>query len=179
MKKRGVGVVAVVEINNVLYAVLQKRGLFNTEKMEPESYQGCLQVTCHGGLKDDEDFLEGLIRVSNEELGSKFTCACQNDVKLTEIMRDFSGEKEIITYYARITPEHLKFIRLGPDTGGLIYFAAEMAEKIVPITKEMKINGPPPGTHAMFPDEIKAVKAALKLAEKVRHARKHGISYFV
>lgn len=173
MKKRGVGIVVVVEIDKILYAVLQRRGTFNTEKMASESFPGCLQVTCHGGLKDDEDFQEGLIREATEELGSKFTYLCQSDVELTEMERVITEEKETVTYGAIIPAERLKLIRLGPDTGGLELLTKEKADGLLcPISKDMKANGPPPGTYAMFQDEIDAVKKAFRLFEKAGGAQK-------
>ena len=141
------------------------------KKMSKESYPGCCQVSVHGGLKDGESFYVGLIRESSEELGDEFTQASQKDIPLTELFRELTNEKEVRTYGAFIPTERLSMVRLGPDSGGLElvhgdnFFNGQVQE----ITEDMKLNGPPHGVIALFPDEIQAVKKALEMFALRRH----------
>ena len=69
--KKSVGLVVMTMLpkkdgSKVLAAILQRRGTFNTEKMEPESWPGCCQVTCHGRLEEGEDFELGLFNELGE-----------------------------------------------------------------------------------------------------------------
>jgi hypothetical protein len=164
-------------IEEKLIAVLQRRGQFSTERMKPSFFPGCLQVTCHGKLDEDEDFLEALGREVNEELGSKFAGTCQSDIKVLETIDKVemtnTSEKEVITFGALVPAEYIKLIRLGPDSGGLQYFRKERFEKtVLPITKDMKIFGPEHNLPYMFQDEIEAVKKAFNLFEKAAGTQK-------
>ncbi len=149
-------------------AVLQRRGYFNTEKMGPESYPRCCQVTCHGNVEPgDETFLDpdlvAMIRESREELGSVIAEELQKGNFLAEILtRVNSEEKQVTTFVTLIPADYLKKIRLGPDSGGLTYIGQETARWIMPVTKDMQILGPTSGI-AMFPDEIEAVKKAFEV----------------
>ena len=174
--KRSVGLILVTAIHDgqngeIFMAVLQRRGRWNTEKTAPESYPGCCQVSIHGKLKEGEDFYEGLIRESCEELGKEFTEACQEDIPLTELLREKTDDKEIRTYGAFIPVERLSMVRLGPDSGGLDlvlgdnFFNGQVKE----IAPDMKQDGPPYGVIALFPDEIQAIKKALETFTLKRH----------
>jgi len=162
--KKSVGLILVMRLseNSVPMLILQRRGRWNTEKCAPESYPGCCQVTVHGGLKEDESFLEALSRESREELGRAFTVTYEKDVHLIRLVEVRNDKKEVITYGGIVMPERLRLVQLGPDSGGFDPITMEEALQIVPITDEMKIIGPPPGVRAMFPDEIEAVGKAFE-----------------
>lgn len=164
--KRSVGLIVMTQIpGGKLVAVLQRRGSFNTEKMAPESYPNCLQVTCHGGVKEDESFEFGLEREIVEELGEVFAAKLKNWGNWLDepAVRFRNKKKEIATYGVFVPSEWLPLIRLGPDTGGLVYVAAKQVKEIVKITDEMKANGPEfARTMAMFKDDIGALKTCFK-----------------
>ena len=65
--KKSVGLVVLTHsLSDGFKVVLQRRG-------GQDSYPGACQVSAHGGLEENEDFLQALIRESNEELGVTFT----------------------------------------------------------------------------------------------------------
>ncbi len=177
--KKSVGLVVMVKMpqedgSEVLMAVLQRRGTFNTEKMKPESYPGCCQVTCHGGLEEGESFDAALIREVEEELGTdlaKCLRCLPNKAGVEILVHKETTEKEIITYGALIPVGWLKMIRLGPDSGGLAYMTARQMSVENPDLYEtpevMKRLGPNHRrTIAMFQDEIEAVRTAFEVFGK-------------
>lgn len=172
--KRSVGLVIITRIPDPqnpgpgkFMAVLQRRGTWNTEKMKLESYPGCLQVTCHGKLEGDEGYQEALLRESCEELGKEFTTMLISDISFVELVHETNDEKSVITLGAFVPAEKLRFIRLGPDTGGLDLVSAEDVYDISELTSEFKEKGPEfRYTRIMFADEIQAVKKALEIIAK-------------
>ena len=173
--KKSVGLVVFVRIpdqgipiGHRVMACLQRRGTFNHEKMMPESYPGCLQVTCHGKLEKGEDFDLALIREMTEELGGKFAETYfhgYHGVILTEVK---TAEKEVVTFGTFVPIAFIRdLVQLGPDSGGLIYLSAEDVDGLVEIQPEMKLNGAPYCTLPMFPDEIEAVKKGFEFFGKM------------
>ncbi len=164
--KRSVGIIVITKLpGGEFAAVLQRRGVFNFEKMKRESFPGCCQVTAHGGLKDDEDFGPGIIRESTEELGKIFTELYIQNGALASIgfKRDEEGGKEVLTFWLFANFEHIKEIRLSPESGGIDILPQSELGSLVEITKAMKENGCPPSVRALFPDEIEAIKKAFDL----------------
>ena len=52
-----------------LVAILQRRGIWDFERMDKETFPGCYQVTFHGGLEENETFLSHqIIRIVNLDL---------------------------------------------------------------------------------------------------------------
>ena len=154
--------------SEVLMAVLQRRGRFNTEKMKPESYPGCCQVTCHGGLEEGEDFDLGLINELSEELGQEFAQNYSHGFHGQIVSEVRTAEKEVITFGALMPIDSLKAVRLGPDSGGLdLISESEAKGATVEIKPEYKADGPPKSWMvAMFPDEIEAVRKAFEVFGK-------------
>lgn len=157
--------------SEVLMAVLQRRGIFNTEKMAPESYPGCCQVTCHGGLEEGEDFDFGLVSEIAEELGSEFAQIYSHGYH-GEILTEFrDSKKEVVTFGALMSVEDIRdHVRLGPDSGGLDFVREDeingAISVLVEIKPEYKVSGPPAGVRAMFPDEIHAIERAFEVFGK-------------
>ena len=178
--KKSVGLVVMVKMpqedgSEILMAVLQRRGTFNTEKMKPESYPGCCQVTAHGKLKENEDINRGIFREIEEELGDQFVRHFYNGKHFGTIVHKTEGES-VVTFGTVMPIEVLRSIRLGPDSGGLLYVTAEQMSKnnpdlveLVPgekgsVMDKIKIFGPNhTRTIAMFPDEIEAVRKAFEV----------------
>jgi len=160
----------------VLMAVLQRRGRFNTEKMKLESYPGCCQVTVHGKLNEGEEIMTGLRRETEEELGLFFAetyfSLCGHYVG-TIIHK--TSDESVITFGTVMPIDLLRGIRLGPDSGGLVYVNEKRINDqriIFEIGKDdkdmvpdaMKKYGPSEAaTIAMFPDEVEAVRKAFEV----------------
>lgn len=173
--KRSVGLIVMVRIPQKegsyrVMAALQRRGTFNHEKMAPESYPNCLQVTCHGKLNDDEDFQAALYREMCEELGVTFAETFKGGYPGHLLVDSTTDEKRVMTFGVLIPINVIRdHVRLGPDSGGLIYISQDDVGDIVDLSsdmsaKRMKENGPEFSyTRAMFPDEIKAVKKAFEI----------------
>lgn len=172
--KRSVGLLVMVRMpdrkvrnGNQLMACLQRRGTFNHEKMAPESFPGCLQVTCHGRLEEGESLETALIREMQEELGWEFAATYQREYvrkPISTVLTEISTtKKEVATYGVIFEIEFIRdLVRLGPDSGGLIYITAKQVECIVPITDDMKQLGSGE-LLAMFSDEIETVKKAFEI----------------
>jgi hypothetical protein len=162
--KRAVGLLVMTCINEELTAILQRRGGYNLEKMAPESYPGCLQVTCHGGVEDTESFGVALKREAVEELGPVFSEACFQNYFGGKVVNEISdGKKEIVTFVVIVPIELVHTIRLGPDSGGLVYVTTDMVKDIIEVSDHMRTLGPlASNIMAMFPDAIEAVENAFE-----------------
>jgi len=172
--KKSVGLILITAIPNneeVLMVVLQRRGQWNIEKMAPESYPGCCQISVHGKLKHNEEFYHGLFREGGEELGRNFIMICQEKLNLEEVSHKCIDGEEILNFGAFIPAKLLRKIRLGPDSGGLDLVRGDnfLNGCVLKITEDMKRYGPPHGGLAMFEDEIQDVKKALEMFSSKRY----------
>jgi hypothetical protein len=145
-----------------LVAILQRRGIWDFERMDKETFPGCYQVTFHGGLEEDETFLDTLKRESEEELGKEFSKKNHLNKNLKELFHKNETEKEVITFGALIPFEQISLIRLGMSTGGLDLVEEKQVKKIINISPEFREVGAPSSVIAMFPDEIEALKKAFE-----------------
>ncbi len=172
--KRSVGLVVMVRmpdqsasVGHRVMACLQRRGSFNHEKMAPENFPGCLQVTCHGKLEDREDFYDALVRELREELGGNFAEDYVLGYHGQVLIETKTADKEVITFGTLVPIDFIRdLVRLDPDTGGLVYLSALQVDSLVTITDSMKQLGPN-GLLAMFPDEIEAVKKGFEIFGKM------------
>ena len=166
--KKSVGVILLTHIptdeGERLAAVLQRRGSFNHEDdLRPETYPGCLQVTCHGGVEENETETTALYREMDEELGTRFLEVFWDHSQLRLISRFSDEKKEVVTYGAIVPRSWFKLLKLGPDTGGILYVCENALDGLTEITPEMKRKGPElSATLAMFSDEIKTVRMAFE-----------------
>jgi hypothetical protein len=170
---KSVGLVVMMDIPGIgLVAVLRERGFFNPEKMEPESWPGVCQVTVHGRLEKNEDFLTALIRELPEELGNDFASNFISLITLNPALLGtvfgktfYSQEggkevvvREVVTFAIKISPLFLKKIRLAPESGAIRLVSLDEIAKIVGATPSDKVNGAPDRRIIiMFPDEKAAV----------------------
>lgn len=152
-------------IGDELVAVLQRRGEFNPEKMDDESWPGACQVTSHGKLNDGEGWVDGLIREATEELGRGIEIHLQNCNWAT--LREKKGKEHARTYGIIAPPHVLQDIRLEPVSGGMkILKRSELCHILDLRTNFNKTEGVRDRqVIAMFPDEIEAVKAAFEKFE--------------
>lgn len=167
--KKSVGLIIFTHIKDsngqeVLAAVLQRRGTYNFEEMKPETYPGCHQVTAHGNLNNGENFEDAFTREINEELGVGFAVkiASFQYAVVAEIQND---EKQAITKAVCLPIYYVRSIRLEPGSGGLdpITYEQMKSNPPIPISKEMKLNGPPSGMITLFSDEIEALQKGFAL----------------
>mgnify|MGYP001560009719 FL=1 len=166
--KRSVGLLIMTRIKGELVAVLQRRGEFNHEKMEPETWPGACQITTHGQINECEDVWHALKRELGEELGERtkkfFDIASDHIEILNKIA---SGDKEVTTagIFVADAKELLETIQLNASSGGLRILQKDELNRIQNILlgyiKEKGIELR--STIVMFPDEIVAVKKAFEI----------------
>lgn len=161
MASRSVGLLLFTEIANMgLVAVLRERGHFDFEKMKPESWRGGCQVTAHGKVEANENFLVALARETHEELGGDFACNFwrQYSEKMVEIYRIRNEHVEVVTFAAKIDCSLLKKIRMSPESGSIRFLPRHGLGYI----RNMEIFSKETGVIdrsiiVMFPDEEAAV----------------------
>lgn len=160
-KRFAVGLVVVTNHPKLGYiALARQRGMWNWEKDEPESYSGALQVTCHGGVQDDEDFLSGLQREASQELGPLFADALVLRLQdLKEVSHKNKDEKEVVTYGILLPWDVANLMRLEMSSGSIVPLKPHA--EIRTLTKDDR-GGVSVGTIAMFDDEQEAVTKALE-----------------
>jgi hypothetical protein len=165
--KRSVGLILLTKINGQLTAVLHARGTFNVQTLKPESWPGVTQVTCHGRLKDGEEWTAALYREASEELGKYMEEVVRHhadDLKLVHHQTQGAEEVQTFALYL-LNPAFLKFFRLPGDTGGLRY-AVPGDKRLCDVQAKgcTKENGVVDvNVLAMFPDELAAVQKAFEL----------------
>ena len=167
--KTSVGLVVLVDVPSMggRVAVLQVRGRFNHEKMGPESYPGCCQVTVHGKCEDEEGIMGALFREIEEELGEKTALILQNKYLKNEFVGLCLKEKEGVINYGVIFSSDssvyfLNSIRLNASTGGLRFIRQVDIDDIIDIRLFDKTIGVKDLATAMFLDEKEALKLAFE-----------------
>lgn len=165
--KKSVGLVILVEMpNRGLVAILQRRGPYNFEEGETESWSGGCQVTTHGTLEEKEAFKTALFREAAEELGEDaMRLIYKHSDDLVEAFHLNVEDKEVITYAVKMDFAFIKEIRLGPSTGGLELVSRN---EVSDIAEDLRLFSRDDGvqdnaTIAMFPDEKAAVLKAFEL----------------
>lgn len=163
--KRSAGVILVCEIEGKQYALLSKRPYWNSETSEAESWAGGYQVTAAGKMEETDkgDFRQCALRELGEETSIGFL---PNQPE--EVFRDFSDEKEVITFMSTIPfadailamqKVHLVPVTLEMAKGmkGMRDYRADgsFSEKHIPFKPEDGMR--------MFPDEKQAVVKALSM----------------
>src|SRR3989344_4173828 len=98
--KRSAGVILICEVEGKQYAMLSKRPYWNDETSGPESWARGYPVTAAGKMngEDKGDFHQCALR----ELGGETSLGLLPN-PLQEIVRDFSDEKEVITFMSTIS----------------------------------------------------------------------------
>lgn len=169
-KKKGVGVQLLGKnATGELVAILQVRAPWNAEKNAPESYPGACQVTAHGKLEADEDFMQALFREVTEELGDEITPFIQTlyrEGRLVELVNNDSAEQQNITFGAVIGEDLFKILsskEKNRSFGGFKLVRRNEIEKIVDLREFDKTIGvTDEKIIAMFPDEKEAIKIAFE-----------------
>jgi len=169
-KKKSVGIQFLSrDEKGKLVAILQVRSRWNAEKNCGESWPGLCQVTAHGKLEENENFMQGLLREVKEELGSEISNMVQKiytSGKLIELINKEDSEKHIITYGAIIDEKLLQNMvqrEKKASFGGFKIIRKNEVKKIVDIKKFDKVAGvTDEKIIAMFGDEKEAVKIAFE-----------------
>lgn len=175
--------------DGILYAVLQRRGEFNHEKMGPESFPGACQLTVWGGAEEGESPTDAINREVKEEVGldlygeivdladrefEGFDVSSKNGGvefvhggKMVEIYR-FEDEKNLkVASGIKLPCQFLKEIRLGPQSGGIRLLKKEELEKVRELKQSDKENGIiDRNVIAMFPDTKSAIENAFQLLSR-------------
>ncbi len=176
-KERFVGLIVMTELvdaigNRKLAVVLQRIGRWDFKNKERLSYPGCCKISAHGKLEENEDFLQGLLRKSQDDFGDEFArIILGNNSSLKEIVYNNSNEIEVRIYSALVAEDDLKLIRLNPCTGGLDPLTKEEFEGNngpIKIYEEMKFFGAHTVVIALFEDEINAVRKAFEAYKNPR-----------
>lgn len=162
--RKGVGLLIVTRVSGIgKVAVLQVRGLFNTEEMRPQYYSGGSQVTVYGGIKRGESPRKALAREAREELGAA-VAGMLIKARLAKVAEFRRANEEGIIYAARLPSVFLKKIRLGPDSGG-IRLATLNDLRNAQNLSNYKEGVRDTRTLAVFPDTKKAAVEAFKILD--------------
>ena len=171
-KKKSVGVILLCRTEEGWVAILQVRSEQNPEKENaPESYPGGCQVTVHGGLKGEENFLQALLREIREELGEEGTLVIlalfdMKEGQLTRLVDDDRPEKQSVTYGGIVKEYVLDTLvakEKGPTFGGFKVIYRHEVDQIVDLRTFDKTTGvTDEDVIAMFSDEKEAVRLAFE-----------------
>jgi hypothetical protein len=130
-------------------AILQVRGIYNSEENRLQHYAGGCQPTVYGGVKDGETEMEALLRESIEELGVEFAklIAGKELKKVGEFKNDM---KNGVFYTVELPQSFLKIVSLGPDSSGLRPVSLEEVLQAKDLSQYK--SGVPEGMLAIFED---------------------------
>lgn len=163
-KKRSVGLVLTSRHPKLgVFALLSRRGTFNWETMEAETFPGACQVTCHGGLEGEEDFGQALLREVEQELGSQFANAFRlHEGELWRVGYKDDDRAEVLTEALFVDFELIEMIFAERGMVNFLPCTAEQARNMRTLhPKDDKAKGVTDHRIAMFQDEMKAVVNAL------------------
>ena len=151
MPTKAVGLLLFTVIDGILYAVCQVRGAFNFQTMRSESWAGLLQPTCHGKLREDEEYIDALRRKVGEELGANGPLSDIDPQHLTPLQL-----QRVRTYGCMVKPWVIREVTLHPSTGGLRLISRQGADAIR-FSQSGDRDGVPPGQLVMFEDDFGAM----------------------
>lgn len=151
-----VGLMLYVIINGILYAILQKRGEWNHEKLTPESWPGGCQPTVHGKVEEGEDLWDALHREVREELGFEFESVLHYLSSLEGEGKYYKFEKDGNLYsVGLILPEDIGRMQLSASTGGLKLISRKKMAGIINLKALPKDQPVSSSVVAMFEDDKK------------------------
>jgi len=132
--------------------------------MKPETWPGACQVSVHGGLQNEENFEQALLREISEEMPGLLI----DPDDLTELYHKVSDEKETITYgfvSRKNLKELLSSFSLHSCTGGLKIINERNIASIQELSNNDKL-GVTDREIKMFQDEIQALKNGFYIFSK-------------
>lgn len=166
--KNTVGLIVLINSpKNMLKAVLQVRGNFNTETNKKETCEGASQLTAHGSVDGGESETTALLREVKEELGKDFANIIKsklNNNELTKLNKIKNKKISIVNFGCIINRNELKKIKLNSQTGASLRFISkDEIKNIYKLKFSEKLNDiADKNDVAMFPDDIKTLKIAFK-----------------
>lgn len=125
-----VGLVIVTNLPEIgRAAIMHRRGVYDTEKLQWETYPGDFQVTVFGCIDaTTECFIDALGREVGEEIGPELQTiveSCRGDLKL--LIESNNGRRKAMIYGLHLPdPSWLKKVRLHGATAGLYPFTLSL-----------------------------------------------------
>ncbi|NUM34044.1 MAG: NUDIX domain-containing protein [Candidatus Brocadiae bacterium] len=159
--KKSVGIILLYQGK----ALLQRRGDWDWEKDQFQSFRGAYQVTAHGKCEESETWEESLIREIKEELGEKIKGILQPS-RFT-LIKESKKTGKISRTYALLEPltlSEIRLIMLEPSSGSLYPFPLKELEKIQILDPSQKDTQFSP--FFMFADEKEALEVVWNLINK-------------
>ncbi len=162
--KRMVGLIIFTVLpDKGLVAILQKRGEFNHETMQPESFPGGCQLTVWGGVEENETPTQALLRETSEEIGNILWWRLRWQIEMKEkTFCRLSGSgrrKDVRTIYAMmLKPELLGRLQLGAASGGIVLLEEEEIGEIRKLNDfDRSLGVQDRSVIAMWPDARRAL----------------------
>ncbi|MBP9751074.1 MAG: NUDIX domain-containing protein [Candidatus Peribacteraceae bacterium] len=149
------------------FVVLQRRGEWDYEKGQSESWPGACQSTANGGMEDEdeEDTLRAMRREVFQELGPEFAGLLMGPYAPSRLCRIVTDRlhREVEIYWVQVPEAMLGSIVLHASTGGLVRIrpGQEILDMSVHFTREDGV--PDRRIIAGYPETIQAVERAFKL----------------
>lgn len=162
-----VGLMLYTIINGEMYGTLHKRGEWNHEKNQPESWAGGCQPTVHGKVEALEDPNFSLAREISEEIGT-FMRVWFSMTPLVPTQEE--GYEKIIPiseeglYIVGLIPStSIRNFSLGPSSGGIRLVTEKQIPDILDMKNFPKENRIPSEFTAMFSDDKKFLQAGFEV----------------
>lgn len=156
-----------VRLKGKLHALLQRRGPYNHETGESETWANSYQPTASGGVEPNEEVDYGVIlREAGQEIGFVATLriaisiANGNNLQLIATSKT-ADHRHIITYAIEMPVEIIPEIALNPSTGGIRPITKEDLDKLKVLEPKDKEGVTCNNTEIfMFEHNVMAVKSA-------------------
>lgn len=152
------------------FAVLQRRGEWDYEKGQPESWPGACQSTANGGMEDEdeEDTYRAMRREVFQELGPEFAGLLIPPYAPTRLCRIVTERlhREADIYWVEVPEAMLSSINLHASTGGLL--RVRPGREILDMSLHFNRTDGVTDRRivAAYPETIEAVARAFKLMAK-------------
>ncbi len=149
------------------FVVLQRRGEWDYEKGQKESWPGACQCTANGGMEDEdeEDTLRCMRREVYQELGPEFARQLVGRYAPSRLCRIVTERlnREAEIYWTQVPEAMLGSIVLHASTGGLVRIrpGQEILDMSLHFTREDGV--PDRRVIAGYPETIEAVTRAFNL----------------
>ena len=123
-----VGLLLFYRIGTVLYALLQRRGLFHFAGGKVQTWPGMCQVTAEGKMEFGETDTDTLRREVCEELGEDFFKEISSFLPPEHVLFQNKG---VTTYGLVVRPQIIRYITLESQSGGLVPIQDENLIKLL------------------------------------------------
>lgn len=167
-KKTAVSLILFTKLpHHGLVAILNKRGDFDFEDFEPETYPHIYEATAGGAVDSQEHLIEGLLREVAEEMGGATAKHIKHYAASMQIVARHENEKINAYTYALFIP-HFPLALLKPhrSSAGIRTISVHDLGKIKSISSIPDYNKklPPPDGHPwMLADQLEGLKRGFAL----------------